>query len=107
MRAPAGYVRFLLSGAEVIAAESHADAVRRALAQDPLYHYAERHPRRRVGMASRTGSLLDGPRESPRFGPVGAAPLGGPAPALLGPEHFKECGQIPCVAGVLVLDCVF
>jgi hypothetical protein len=41
-------VRFLLSRAEVIAAAPLADAVRQALAQDPLYRYAERHPKRRV-----------------------------------------------------------
>jgi hypothetical protein len=47
-RAPQGYVRYLLSGMEMVAAETHADAVRRALAQDHLYRYAEQHPKRRV-----------------------------------------------------------
>ena len=47
-RAPAGYTRFLLSGADVVALGSCADAVRRALSSRTLYHYAETHPARRA-----------------------------------------------------------
>lgn len=47
-RPPDGYVRYLLQRAEVVAAAPLADAVRQALAQDPLFRYAERHHKRRV-----------------------------------------------------------
>jgi 3-deoxy-D-manno-octulosonic acid kinase len=46
-RAPAGYTRFLLSGADVVALGACADAVRRALGSRSLYHYAATHPKRR------------------------------------------------------------
>ena len=47
-RAPAGYTRFLLSGADVVALGACADAVRRALGARSLYHYAATHPKRRA-----------------------------------------------------------
>lgn len=45
--APAGYTRFVVHGADVVALASHADSVRDALAQRTLYDYASGHPRRR------------------------------------------------------------
>jgi len=47
MQAPAGYTRFLLSGADVVALGSCADAVRRAFGAQSLYAYAASHPARR------------------------------------------------------------
>lgn len=46
-RAPAGYTRFLLSGADVVALGVCADAVRQALGARSLYAYAATHPARR------------------------------------------------------------
>lgn len=46
-RAPAGYTRFLLSGADVVALGACADAVRRAVGGRSLYTYAATHPARR------------------------------------------------------------
>lgn len=46
-RAPAGYTRFLLLGADVVALGTCADAVRRALGARSLYGYAATHPARR------------------------------------------------------------
>ena len=46
-QAPAGYTRFLLSGADVVALGPCADAVRRAVGGRSLYHYAATHPARR------------------------------------------------------------
>ena len=46
-QAPAGYTRFLLSGADVVALGACADAVRRALGERSLYDYAATHPARR------------------------------------------------------------
>jgi len=45
--APAGYVRLAVGGAEVVAREEHADAVREAMRVGTLYEYAARHPRAR------------------------------------------------------------
>src|SRR5687767_2311730 len=45
--APAGYTRFSLSGADVVALGSCADAVRRAFGDRSLYAYAASHPARR------------------------------------------------------------
>jgi len=44
---PNGYVRFLTSGADVVALASCADAVRRAVGDGSLYAYAAAHPARR------------------------------------------------------------
>jgi 3-deoxy-D-manno-octulosonic acid kinase len=46
-RAPDRYTRFLISGADVVALGTCADAVRRALATRSLYVYAATHPARR------------------------------------------------------------
>ena len=46
--APAGYTRFLLSNADVVALGSCADAVRRAFGDRSLYDYAASHPARRA-----------------------------------------------------------
>jgi 3-deoxy-D-manno-octulosonic acid kinase len=46
-RAPDGYTRFLVSGADVVVLGTHADAVRHALAARSLYTYAATHPARR------------------------------------------------------------
>ena len=45
--APDGYTRFSLSGADVVALGSCADAVRRAFGDQSLYAYAASHPARR------------------------------------------------------------
>jgi len=45
--APAGYTRFALSGADVVALGTCADAVRRAFGNRSLYDYAASHPARR------------------------------------------------------------
>ena len=47
MHAPAGYTRFGLSGADVVALGTCADAVRRAFGDRSLYEYAASHPARR------------------------------------------------------------
>jgi hypothetical protein len=47
-RAPDGYTRFLLRGADVVALSACADAVRQAFDRRTLYIYAEHHPKRRV-----------------------------------------------------------
>lgn len=44
---PAGYTRFLVSGAEVVALSAFADAVRQACDARSLYAYAAAHPARR------------------------------------------------------------
>lgn len=46
-QAPAGYTRFVLSGADVVALGACADAVRRAVGERSLYDYAATHPNRR------------------------------------------------------------
>jgi 3-deoxy-D-manno-octulosonic acid kinase len=46
-QAPAGYTRFVLSGADVVALGTCADAVRRAIGERSLYAYAAAHPARR------------------------------------------------------------
>ena len=46
-QAPAGYTRFVLSGADVVALGTCADAVRRAIGERSLYAYAATHPARR------------------------------------------------------------
>lgn len=46
-QAPAGYTRFVLSGADVVALGACADAVRRAVGERSLYDYAATHPGRR------------------------------------------------------------
>jgi 3-deoxy-D-manno-octulosonic acid kinase len=46
-QAPAGYTRFVLSGADVVALGACADAVRRACGERSLYDYAATHPGRR------------------------------------------------------------
>ena len=46
-QAPAGYTRFMLSGVDVVALGTCADAVRRALGDSSLYAYAAAHPARR------------------------------------------------------------
>lgn len=46
--APAGYTRFLLAGADVVALGTCADAVRRAFGDRSLYAYAASHPARRA-----------------------------------------------------------
>ena len=43
-QAPAGYTRFVLSGADVVALGTCADAVRRAIGERSLYAYAATHP---------------------------------------------------------------
>lgn len=45
--APAGYTRFMLSGMDVVALGTCADAVRRAVGDGSLYAYAATHPARR------------------------------------------------------------
>jgi hypothetical protein len=47
VHAPAGYTRFRLSGADIVALGACADAVRQACAERSLYAYAESHPGRR------------------------------------------------------------
>ncbi|HUQ80700.1 MAG TPA: lipopolysaccharide kinase InaA family protein [Gemmatimonadaceae bacterium] len=47
MHVPAGYARFVLSGADVVALGTCADAVRRAFGSRSLYDYAASHPARR------------------------------------------------------------
>lgn len=91
--APAGYTRFLLSGADVVALGTCADAVRRAFSARSLYAYAASHPARRelrgrgaayavplpdgetrvVVRHSRHGGLL-GPVTGDRFLPPTRAP---------------------------------
>jgi len=46
-QAPAGYTRFVLRGADVVALGACADAVRRAVGARSLYDYAATHPGRR------------------------------------------------------------
>jgi 3-deoxy-D-manno-octulosonic acid kinase len=46
-QAPAGYTRFVLRGADVVALGACADAVRRAVGERSLYDYAATHPGRR------------------------------------------------------------
>lgn len=46
-QAPAGYTRFLSSGADVVALGACAEAVRRAVGGSSLYDYAATHPARR------------------------------------------------------------
>ena len=46
-QAPAGYTRFLSSGADVVALGACAEAVRRAVGDRSLYDYAATHPARR------------------------------------------------------------
>src|SRR4029434_11188989 len=47
-QAPAGYTRFVLSGADVVALGACAEAVRRAVGDRSLYDYAATHPGRRA-----------------------------------------------------------
>jgi hypothetical protein len=47
-QAPAGYMRFLTSGADVVALGACAEAVRRAVGDRSLYDYAATHPGRRA-----------------------------------------------------------
>jgi hypothetical protein len=47
-QAPAGYTRFLTSGADVVALGTCAEAVRRAVGERSLYDYAATHPARRA-----------------------------------------------------------
>jgi 3-deoxy-D-manno-octulosonic acid kinase len=46
-RAPEGYTRFLMRGADVVALTDCVDAIRQSLATRTLYSYAESHPKRR------------------------------------------------------------